>query len=1460
MKKIITAFSLTAMVGLGFLGYKNTPIDKLLDTEDTNEKTYIVQVAGNITGTEEEKALAEKNRKQVLSELALKLGADSYEVTDVYDMVYNGFAIKTSEYNADILKKTLNVSEVAQSHTYALPTGEEDHTVTFNADGTTTIKEQKLTNYSAETMHARASDVKDATGVESKGGEGVTIGILDTGLFMNQVEGTSTRTALEKNNTYRNKINAPAFVPLASGIEAKTKDYFAEKTSKSNFTYVNSKIPFAYDFAGNDNDVDPKSDSQNHGTHVASLAAANGEDFQGIAPNAQLAILKVFGDSSGGANDNAIIAAINEAAKLGLDEINMSLGSDLVDTSDSISNTAYQALKGAADLGVIANISAGNSGKSSFSSGNYANYTTDIVEGGILGSYANYDETANIVASSNPDKAFYSSIMQVTKDGSEVANAVSYSDQVITSTTQNFLQDRPLTDLLGYHEVTIDAFAEGTTYYTKKVTGEDDSQVVEYVKVKSSETFDSSKTYYVQDSSVTADYIVVPGYGQSSDYDKLEAEKGEGCVKGKIAVVYRGNSTFVDKYEQAQLHGAIACVVINNTASTTFNFSMDFNSHSPNIPVVFVFQNSKSYWGDAGQTGKVNLKVNSVAIAGDGNSVSSFSSDGPSSNLDIGPSVSAPGSQVIGAVSATASNAITGDATSTGVSGLYGYENMSGTSMAAPNLTGAIALALGQKKASFTGDDADTKFANEKKVISAKAMATADQLVDGVKEAENSPRMQGAGRINVTSLLTADSYVTVPNASTDGYENTTQSKAELKNLGSLYVKDGDFSNAGENYIEFEYTVHNDSDKAKTYQPSMSVMIPKLEITTNHEQYDAEEANSKGEEVGYDSSVSYIKGDKNTYPTFVGTPTMSVRDDTVVNYDSSKMTDSSTLTVPAHGSAKGTAKIRIDNLSFEKTWNDNGYIEDFDGTLKDYISKYFAAAGGTYVEGYLKLEETTTKKDGEYDDDETLTVPYMGFYGDYSVADAVEPFDFEKEDALSYDNGKTIYNPNYRVYNSDLANNFLKGLNAAYAKPKAYAGSALSASSSKLTNDQLNSIGNFNMAPTADGSTLLSVVNIDKTELYAGGNNSAYMHAFFYVNRNISEGTWTIKDSTGKAVTEGKVGTLMGSSGTYYYTEDFGVIKSWLTSSETGYEMNRGFAEIDLSKVAEGKYTLQFDFALNGLKDANGNHVVKSRIYTLNVDRTAPTLDKIETVTNGSNTSLKVTSTGASDSIKVGTNMIAPTLVDGTKDTYTATSKLSNSVLKADKVNITLSDYAHNSIIVMVHPSDLTFSVASTFFTDRHDFTIEEIDPRNNMYEISILDKNGNPIDGTKLGAFKIYVQLATGLSKDEVTVELDSEETKNISYDSTTGVLTINVPKGGVSTITLSVKPAGQGGNESSSTPDSSSSVTPDTSSQPSGDSSSSSSESKKGCGGSVVAASSVVGALALACGALALKKKKEDK
>lgn len=1430
MKKIITIFSLTAMAGLGFLGYKNTKIDDLLNIDDGSEKTYIVSVAGDVTGDEEEKAIATKNRKEVLAKLDYVLGKDSYEVTYVYDTVFNGFAIKTTSSYADLLKETMNVSSVEESHIYAEPDEGSEGT----ASTAETIKQQKLANYSAETMSATLADVKAVLGTDSKGGEGITIGILDTGLYLNQVEGTSERATAEASKI-GSKLNAPAFKALASGIATPlTQENIAGKGTKSG-TYINNKIPFAYDYADNDNNVNPA--TENHGTHVASLAAANGDEFKGIAPNAQIVVMKVFGDSASGAGDDAIIAAVNDAVKLGLDEINMSLGTDLTDYDDDISDASYQALVAASNAGVIPNISAGNAGKLSFSSGSYSDYTTDTVEGGILGSYADYDETANIVASSNPDKAFYSSVMQVQKTGVATATAVSYSDQVKNSSTQTFTYERPLTDLLPYKEATgITGFEEGVTYFTRKVVaGTEESKNPKYIytKIDDDAVFDASTTYYIQENTVTKEYVVVPGYGQTADYSDID-------VTGKIAVVHRGNTTFVNKYQTAQLKGAIALVVINNDPSTTFNFSMDFNSNSPDIPVVFVFQNSTSAWGDAKATGSMTLLVNSVAEASDGNTVASYSSDGPSHNLDLGPTISAPGTSVIGAVDATASNAITSDTSTSGTSGLYGYENMSGTSMAAPNLSGAIALALGEKKASLT----DEKFKEEKQKISLKAMATADQLVDGNGVVENSPRMQGAGRINVKSLLTADSYLTAGSSAKYG-----EGKVELKNTGDLYVKDGDFSkDTDADYIEFDYTIHNEDTVTKTYNASISVMIPELRIKETHDSYAAEELSSRMEEVGYNSSVTFNENDLSTYPTFVGTPTMSVRDDNLTNgYASMDSSANSSITVNAGSTATGKAKIRIDNLTVSKDWGDSK-VTNYSGTLRDYISKYFSGSAGTFVEGFLKLEETSDESDLE-----TLTMPYMGFYGDYSSADAVEPFSFEKEEAVV--NGK--YNTNAHIYNSDLANNFLQNLNDKYKKPNAYTGSTINATSTVLTTKQLENIHNFTESPLPNGSTYLSVTGSgDKSQhLYAGATGiSDHLNVFFYVNRSCSEANWSITDSTGKSVKTGSIDTLMSYGTSVTHTSQFGLIKSWLTADTDGYDMDRGYAAIDLSSVKEGEYNLTFSFTLRGAQtsDTDTSNKVQTKTYPLTIDKTAPEYisSSIETRDDGSKY-ITVKAKDAEDIVRIGN--VQKT---GQEGTASYTNRIANSAITNDKLAITLTDYAHNKLVVLLHPSDLTFSVASTFFTDKYDYVITELDSSSHTYDVSLLDSTGDTIDPDKVkGSFYVYIELATGLSSSDIVVNVDSAETDDWTYDATTGILAIHFSSDSTS---FSINQAPKGKDTAKDSSSSSSQNSSNTSNNTSN--STSSEEKKSGCGGSIIAATSSIASLGLLSLAIALKKKKENK
>ena len=76
--------------------------------------------------------------------------------------------------------------------------------------------------------------------------------------------------------------------------------------------------------ASHDNDS-----AGDHGTHVAGIAAANaveGSGVVGMAPDAQLVIMKVFG-ANGGAYTDDIVAALEDALRLGVDVVNMSLGS-----------------------------------------------------------------------------------------------------------------------------------------------------------------------------------------------------------------------------------------------------------------------------------------------------------------------------------------------------------------------------------------------------------------------------------------------------------------------------------------------------------------------------------------------------------------------------------------------------------------------------------------------------------------------------------------------------------------------------------------------------------------------------------------------------------------------------------------------------------------------------------------------------------------------------------------------------------------------------------------------------------------------------------------------------------------------------------------------------------------------------------------------------------------------------
>jgi minor extracellular serine protease Vpr len=198
-----------------------------------------------------------------------------------------------------------------------------------------------------------ASKVWSSLGVK---GKGVKVGIIDSGIdYMHADFGGS-------GNVADFDANDPNVVEPGS--------------------FPTAKVVGGYDFAGADYDArDPATiavpdadpiDHSGHGTHVAgtvagvgvSAANASSEIGAGMAPEASLYALKVFGDNGGSTNltSQAIEWAMdpNGDGDMSdhLDVINMSLGSAFGDPNDPSAISAANA----AALGIIVVASAGNQG------------------------------------------------------------------------------------------------------------------------------------------------------------------------------------------------------------------------------------------------------------------------------------------------------------------------------------------------------------------------------------------------------------------------------------------------------------------------------------------------------------------------------------------------------------------------------------------------------------------------------------------------------------------------------------------------------------------------------------------------------------------------------------------------------------------------------------------------------------------------------------------------------------------------------------------------------------------------------------------------------------------------------------------------------------------------------------------------------------------------------------------
>lgn len=269
----------------------------------------------------------ETEQKQVQDQITKKVDS-SASVQYTYTNVFNGFAIEVKKSDVEKIKALPGVAEVYESAARFLPSPvEEDDLQSGSMIGVSSVW-STLENYK---------------------GEGTAIAVIDSGFDI-------THEAFRLSDETSVKYTESDIAGILSEKAMNTGDSTPKLLHKS------VKIPFAYNYPKKNTDVSYNASLMSHGTHVAGIAAGNNEKAMGTAPEAQLVMMQVF-EIAGGkstAYDVNIVAALDDAAKLGVDVINMSLGAAYTMEAEGKTVQYDKLIENAKNAGILCVCSAGN--------------------------------------------------------------------------------------------------------------------------------------------------------------------------------------------------------------------------------------------------------------------------------------------------------------------------------------------------------------------------------------------------------------------------------------------------------------------------------------------------------------------------------------------------------------------------------------------------------------------------------------------------------------------------------------------------------------------------------------------------------------------------------------------------------------------------------------------------------------------------------------------------------------------------------------------------------------------------------------------------------------------------------------------------------------------------------------------------------------------------------------------
>ncbi|MDR2464967.1 MAG: S8 family serine peptidase [Streptococcaceae bacterium] len=301
-----------------------------------------------------------------------------------------------------------------------------------------------------------------------------------------------------------------------------------------------------------------------------------------------------------------------------------------------------------------------------------------------------------------------------------------------------------------------------------------------------------------------AEDSIYPKIGVQEDYSGVD-------VKGKVVIVSRGGGqAFVDKASIAKKHGAIGILIVNNSDDET-EIPNGVTVSGLDLPTVYI---SKAGFKDISHELKDENNVCSISkeycysvveSTNDMPEMSEFSSWGPSPSLELKPEITAPGGNIL----------------STMNDNKYAIE--SGTSMATPAVSGAMAILTKQLKEKYPATTGKHFYQLAKAVLMNNAKIITKQNKDG-KEVIVSPRKQGAGLVQVENALKAEAVLL---DETDG--NGSFAEKEVGHQFDLLVKIQNLTDKEETY-HFDPNKKVFTEKRLDSKTLEEVQVPTSEIT------------------------------------------------------------------------------------------------------------------------------------------------------------------------------------------------------------------------------------------------------------------------------------------------------------------------------------------------------------------------------------------------------------------------------------------------------------------------------------------------------------------------------------------------------------------------------------------------------------------------------------------------------